>query len=644
MVTKIELRVHAGAPSDRQSDNRCQALAAAYLGFTGRLVLHGTGSAQGVAQDASHILMSDKLRDEVIDGSDPIVLNDETTYVEDTQLAYDALESQLETSSLNVPEVTPLKRALPADFDEASQWPEDLDCQSPQTARASLTHDQPSLHCDGSPASGDEESPVNIKPSKPALYNPGKRPCLQRRAPAASVFKPFQPPLKSAPPDQGRDIAPETRTLAARTGRRSGSGSDQALSQSSYLMTPVLITPTQGAQARSGKTNAVTLQARQAIMQNPHDGADDPRGHHATEASMLPDYRERTPLHKSLLPYTKFPEGDRAGLAFIGDKHEAQSLHEPIAVQRQSQLSGRSPQTTSELPTSYSLSDITSQSSRARLRDSQRSTSDPGPLTYGSVGDSAEKSTRSSSQPGRPTREAVRPGAAGKLDRTLLVVEPRLAAGQGTHKFHEKGTAARATVECTPIRVYVASSLSEVPKPAEPDRSLPSRENLAVSSFEHVPLTIHPPEPAVSLDSFVTHVTPALAWLAGEQSVVKDCYRPVSVSRPMRPLERGYWLVKSSSWTQEVQHKFWKFLESQVGSGDAGWGVWCLREPGQSVLTLPGQGEGGLGLVKVFCWGEVVKHIYLMLYVASNSRVRKIGLQWVDAEEVAVVQMRSSGT
>ncbi|KAK0322843.1 hypothetical protein LTR91_002618 [Friedmanniomyces endolithicus] len=644
MVTKIELRVHAGAPSDRQSDNRCQTLAAAYLGFTGRVVLHGTGSAQGAAEDASHVLMSDQLLDEVIDGSDPIVLYDESTYVEDTQLAYDALESQLETSSLDVPEATPLKRALPADFDDASQWPEDLDRQSPRIARASLTHDQPSLHHDGSPASGDEGSPVNTQPSKPALHDPGKRPCLQRRAPATSIFKPFQPPLKSGPPDQGRDITPETRTLAPRVGRRSGSGSDLALSQSSYLMTPVLITPTQGAQASSGKQNAVTLQARQAIKQNHRDGADDPRGHRAAEASMLPDYRERTPLHKPHLPYKDLPEGDRAGLAFIGDQHEAQPLHEPTAVQRQSQLSGRTPETTSELPTSYSLSEITSQSSRARLRDSQRSTSDPGPLGYGGVGDSAEKSARSSSQRGRPTREAAQPEAAGKLIRTLLVDEPRPAVGQGTHEPHVKGTAAPSAVERTPKRVPVASSLPDVPKAAESDRSLPIREHLAVSSFEHVLLTIHPPEPAVSLDSFVTHVTPALAWLAGEQSVVRDCYHPVSVSRPMRPLERGYWLVNPSTWTQEVQHKFWKFLESQVGSGDVGWGVWCLREPGQSVLTLPGQGEGGLGLVKVFCWGEVVKHIYLMLYVASNSRVRKIGLQWVDAEEVAVVQMRSSGT
>ncbi|KAK0815507.1 hypothetical protein LTR75_003795 [Friedmanniomyces endolithicus] len=278
------------------------------------------------------------------------------------------------------------------------------------------------------------------------------------------------------------------------------------------------------------------------------------------------------------------PEGDRVGLAFTGHQHEAQHLHEPTAVHRQSQLSGRTPETTSELPTSYSLSDITSQSSRARLRDSQRSVSDPGPLGHGSVGNSVEKSARSSSQPARPRTEAAQPEAAEKLSRTLLVKEPRPAIAQGTHGCH----GCRRT--------------------------------------------------------FVTHITPALAWLAGEHSVVKDCYHPVSVSRTVRPLERGYWSVNTTTWTHEVQHKFWSFLDNQVGSGDAGWGVWCLREPDQSGSSLLGKRQDGLGLVKVFCWGEIAKHIYLMLYVASNSRVRKIGLQWVHAEEQVVVQMRSSET
>ncbi|KAK0799275.1 hypothetical protein LTR59_006215, partial [Friedmanniomyces endolithicus] len=644
MVTKIALRVHAGAPSDRRNDDRCRGLAEAYLGFTGRVISRETDSPQDRGQDAPHVPASDSPPDEAMDGSIPMAMYDETTYVEDTQLAYDALESQLETSSLTIPEVTPLKRPLPADLDEASQWPEDLDRQSPRVARLSLTANGPFSYQKGSPASEDEESSTSIKSSNPALHASSKRACPQRQVPTTSVFKPFQPPLERAATEQARAVTPETRTLAPRNGRRSGSGPDHALSQSSYLMTPVLITPRQREQAGSGKEHAVTAHARQAVEQTHHDGADGSRSPRAADASIILEYRERTPRRKSLLPYMPLPEGDRVGLAFIGDQHEAQHLRERTAGQRQSQLSGSAPDTTSELPTSYSLSDITSQSSRARLRNSQRSTSDPGPLGHGGAGDSVEKSARSSSQPARPRNEPAELEAVGKPRWTILVDESRPNVDQGTQEPLERVEFVTSAVVPTAVRAPVASLLPDVPKPAEPERTSPSRANLAVSSFEHLPLMIHPPEPAVSLESFVTHVTPALAWLAGEHSVVKDCYHPVSVSRTVRPLERGYWLVNTSTWTQEVQHKFWKFMESQVGSGDAGWGVWCLREPDQSKISLPGQRQGGLGLVKVFCWGEVVKHIYLMLYVASNSRVRKIGLQWVDAEEQVVVQMRSSET
>jgi hypothetical protein len=34
--------------------------------------------------------------------------------------------------------------------------------------------------------------------------------------------------------------------------------------------------------------------------------------------------------------------------------------------------------------------------------------------------------------------------------------------------------------------------------------------------------------------------------------------------------------------------------------------------------------------------------VYLLLYVASNSKVRRLGLQWIDADGEVVVQMRSA--
>jgi hypothetical protein len=46
--------------------------------------------------------------------------------------------------------------------------------------------------------------------------------------------------------------------------------------------------------------------------------------------------------------------------------------------------------------------------------------------------------------------------------------------------------------------------------------------------------------------------------------------------------------------------------------------------------------------VRVYCWGEVARHVYLMLYVASKSKVRKLGLKWIDADGEVVVQMRGA--
>lgn len=102
-----------------------------------------------------------------------------------------------------------------------------------------------------------------------------------------------------------------------------------------------------------------------------------------------------------------------------------------------------------------------------------------------------------------------------------------------------------------------------------------------------------------------------------------------------------------------------------VGEGRGGWGVWCVWEGGGG---RRGGGEGGLAaewgngdagaaagagavdrqwgglkegeVVKVFCWGEVVGEIWILLFVASGRRVKGVGARWVDARGKAVVVMR----
>lgn len=168
-----------------------------------------------------------------------------------------------------------------------------------------------------------------------------------------------------------------------------------------------------------------------------------------------------------------------------------------------------------------------------------------------------------------------------------------------------------------------------------------------------LPLSIHPPAPPTSLDSFKTHVTTALASLLSHPEVSTK-YDPRTQTRALLPSERGFWLLDTRPWCAANQVEFWEFLTKFVGHGSAGFGVWAtrcndeVRPPGTSGSGSAVRGDqvrdenkaaDGLGTVQVFCWGEVVPHIYLLLYVASKSRIKKVGAQWVDAGGEVIVKM-----
>ncbi|KGO70261.1 hypothetical protein PITC_020800 [Penicillium italicum] len=200
-----------------------------------------------------------------------------------------------------------------------------------------------------------------------------------------------------------------------------------------------------------------------------------------------------------------------------------------------------------------------------------------------------------------------------------------------------------------------------------------------------LPLEIHPPRPPISTAPFTTHITPTLAMLA-ERLKPPRTYKPSTQTRPLDPLERGYWLVhlaienpqnqardpadllpdpdqnpKSGTtnlnqtptpnpktttktkenlhiWPSPLFHAFWSFLSDFVGKdGRAGWGVWCFLEaatPAPSMLSS----DTHLSL-KVYAWGEVAMHVYLLLFLASERRIRGMGVQWRDSREEVVIQM-----
>ncbi|KAI9847356.1 MAG: hypothetical protein M1837_002544 [Sclerophora amabilis] len=212
--------------------------------------------------------------------------------------------------------------------------------------------------------------------------------------------------------------------------------------------------------------------------------------------------------------------------------------------------------------------------------------------------------------------------------------------------------------------------------PARRSRSRSPPTNIA-TTLPPVPGSseiVFPPPPATSTDTNVSsHITPALATLA-RQLPLTTHFRPhVRLqTQPLDPLERGHWAFSTSSsasFPPEAITSFWSFLESFIGKGKAGWGVWAWRgcseqneeinrrndvnagENAGRVESAEAQTKGNdardlskreMNDGKVYCWGEVVGHIWLLLVVASQRRIKNksAGARWLDGAGRVVVEMR----
>ncbi|MCJ1306737.1 hypothetical protein MMC25_000380 [Agyrium rufum] len=173
------------------------------------------------------------------------------------------------------------------------------------------------------------------------------------------------------------------------------------------------------------------------------------------------------------------------------------------------------------------------------------------------------------------------------------------------------------------------------------------------------------PAPPVSDQPFVTHVTPSLEFLAQNLSIAKR-FRPAEILSPLEDLQRGYWELRVSrdAWSMQLREKFWNYLAEYIGAGKAGWGVWAeilmgnginierrdtvdrdrSKGSGQQGGVHHFAGQNGIDsdgdwIVRVWCWGEVVGHIYLLLFLASERKVKGMAATWKDAAGETMVRM-----
>ncbi|OJD17426.1 hypothetical protein AJ78_02500 [Emergomyces pasteurianus Ep9510] len=264
------------------------------------------------------------------------------------------------------------------------------------------------------------------------------------------------------------------------------------------------------------------------------------------------------------------------------------------------------------------------------------------------------------------------------------------------------------------------SSTSKPPFPSEPhpqaqpqcyqlsDKPMVGTPTATFERLSSLPLEINPPRPIPSSTAqFTTHITPTLQMLADKLKLSK-VFNPPRQIRPLRTLERGYWLLDltisdsitssndqnknkdkntnknakttsldessntkltSNVWTSKSFFDFWDFLSNFIAlDGRAGWGVWCICESkstppcskcsphSQSVVyltsqedinssaeTQPFQLEGDFArqvTVKIYTWGEIAPHVYLLMYLASDKNVRNVpGVQWRDGADQPVIFM-----
>jgi len=160
-----------------------------------------------------------------------------------------------------------------------------------------------------------------------------------------------------------------------------------------------------------------------------------------------------------------------------------------------------------------------------------------------------------------------------------------------------------------------------------PDRTpmIPPLPASRVSNTATNPNEIRPPPPRTSFSSakkqdfFTNHLSD---WV--NHSLGAKWWKEEFVTRKLRDLERGYWLVDYSTWDAGLRKQSWDFLQNEIGNGKLGWAVWCVRAPERNEIRL-------------YCWGGIVQHTYMALYVISKRALKGTGATWHDGDGKAVV-------
>jgi hypothetical protein len=154
--------------------------------------------------------------------------------------------------------------------------------------------------------------------------------------------------------------------------------------------------------------------------------------------------------------------------------------------------------------------------------------------------------------------------------------------------------------------------------------------SLSPVDFSILPLYAFAPTPKISVSrpsTLPSQITKSLSELK-TQSPTR--FQPRKRQRLPQHDERGHWVVDCAKWPQAFQQDFWNLLYEHVCSGKIGWGTTLYRDAKSPEM---------LGLVRLYCWGEVVEHMWLLLWLCSQGRISGSRTKWIDASGIAVFEV-----
>lgn len=104
--------------------------------------------------------------------------------------------------------------------------------------------------------------------------------------------------------------------------------------------------------------------------------------------------------------------------------------------------------------------------------------------------------------------------------------------------------------------------------------------------------------------------------------------------------------MDTCAWEPTLCMSVWSFLKTFIANGQGGWGLSCVTESeaASNVATEDGVAAAHAPVWRVYHWGSTAPHVYLLVYVASKSKIRLCpAVEWVDAGGDVVMVMPTMG-